>query len=87
MSLLHRQGEKLGVGRGQSGGGADVELLEDLEENLKHLIVGILVSHMDDIPLRMQRHVMGVGDPFGRLLWKVARAVIFHNYYRAPCND
>jgi hypothetical protein len=87
MSLLHRRGEKLGVGRGQHGGGADAELLEDLEENLERLTVGIPVPHMDDIPLCMQRNVVGVGNRFGHLLQKVARVVIFYNDYRAPRDD
>jgi hypothetical protein len=53
------------------GGRDDAELMEDLKENLKHLTLGILVPHMDDVPLRMQRSVVGVGNWFGSLLQKV----------------
>jgi hypothetical protein len=87
MSPLNRRGEQLGIGREQHGGRADAELLEDLEENLERLTVGIPVPHMDDIPLRMQRNVVGVGNQFGHLLRKVARAVIFYNDQRAPRDD
>jgi hypothetical protein len=63
MSPLNRRGEQLGIGRGPHGGRVDAELLEDLEENLDHLTVGILVPHMDDIPLCMQRSVSRCGEP------------------------
>jgi hypothetical protein len=88
--VCHRcigKARKLGVGREQHGRGVDAELLEDLEENLECLTVGIPVPHMDDIPLHMQRNVVGVGNQFGHLLWKVTREVIFYNDYRAPRDD
>jgi len=42
----------MGVAQGHHGRGPQVELLEDLEANLKELTVGISVLHLDDITLR-----------------------------------
>jgi hypothetical protein len=68
MSPLIQQGEQLGVRTEHHGGEANVEVLEDLEEKLERLTVGILVPDMDDIPRRMQRNVVGVGNWFNHLL-------------------
>ena len=87
MFPLNRRDEKLGIGRGLHGGRDDAELLKDLEDNLECLIVGILVPHMDDIPMLMQRSVVGVGNWFGSLLWKFAREIICYNDHRAPRDD
>jgi len=56
-------------------------------ENIQCLTIGIPVPHMDDIPLRIERNVMGVGNRFGRLLQKAARVVIFYNEYRYPHDE
>ena len=50
-------------------------MLEDLVEDLEYLIADIDALHIDDLPRRMWRHVVGVGERFGCLLRKVARVI------------
>lgn len=60
---------------GSSSHNEDRELLEDLAEDLEYLTVDVDAPHIDELPWRTQRHVAGVGERFGQLLRKVARAV------------
>ena len=56
--------------------GQSVEILTDLEHHLEHLTLDIPETSIDDIPLRLQRYVIGVPGPFRRFLCRVARAVV-----------
>ena len=56
---------------GVAKGGDDAELLENLEEDLERMIVGVPVTHLNDISLCMQRHTLGVRSRFSCLLKKV----------------
>ena len=51
------------------------EELEDLEENLQHLIVGIPDVTIDDLPRHYQRHNVGVSGWFSKLLCRVAQVI------------
>ena len=52
------------------------EVLAELEHDLEHLTADMPETIMDDIPIRLQRHVVAVPGPFRRFLRKVARAVV-----------
>ena len=52
------------------------ETLAELESHLEHLAGDIPETGIDDIPLRLQRYVIGVLGPFRRFLCKVARTVV-----------
>ena len=56
--------------------GQSAEILTDLEHHLEHLTLDIPKTDIDDIPLRLQRYVIGVPGPFMRFLCKVARVVV-----------
>lgn len=61
---------------GGAQGREDVEVLENPEEDLMRMAIVIPVTHLDDIPLCVQRHTTSVGSHFSYLLKKVARAII-----------
>lgn len=93
MSPLHRRGSELvlperGHDRkpevGSSSHNKDRELLEDLAKDLEYLTTDINAPHTDDLPQRTQRHVARVGERFGCLLRKVARAIACCHDSRAP---
>lgn len=69
---------------GLSSRNEDQELLEYLAKDLEYLTVDIDAPHIDDLPRQMQRHVVGVGDQFGCLLRKVARAIACYHDSHAP---
>lgn len=52
------------------------EILTDLEHHLECLTLDILETDIDDIPLRLQRYVIGVLGPFSRFLCMVAQVVV-----------
>ena len=52
------------------------EVLAELESHLERLTGDMPETTIDDIPLRLQRYVIGVSGPFRRFLCKVARAVV-----------
>ena len=52
------------------------ETLVELEHDLECLTVDISETTIDDIPIRLQRFVVGVPGPFRRFLCRVARAVV-----------
>ena len=54
------------------------QILNDLEDHLEHLSRDIPETDIDDIPLRLQRYVIGVPVPFRRFLLRIARAVVFY---------
>ena len=56
--------------------GQSAEILTDLEHHLECLTLAILETSIDDIPLMLQRYVIGVPGPFRRFLCRVARAVV-----------
>ena len=56
--------------------GQSAEILTDLEHHLEHLTLDIPEMSIDDIPLRLQRYVIGVPGPFRRFLCRVAQAVV-----------
>ena len=56
--------------------GQSVEILTDLEHHLEHLNLDIPETSIDDIPLRLQRYVIGVPGPFRRFLYRVVREVV-----------
>ena len=56
--------------------GQSAEILTDLEHQLERLTLDIPETSIDDIPLRLQRYVIGVPGPFRRFLCRVARAVV-----------
>jgi len=64
----------------------DQELLEYVAKNLEYLTTVIDALHLDDLPRHTQRHVVGVGERFRRLLWKVARVVSCYHGSQAPCD-
>ena len=92
MSPLQRCGHELVVperGRdrrpevGSSSHNKDWELLEDVAKELEYLTTDIDAPHIDDLPRRMQRHVVGVGEQFRHLLRKVSRVVGCYHDSRA----
>ena len=56
--------------------GQSAEILTDLEHHLERLTLNIPEASIDDIPLRLQRYVIGVPGPFRRFLCRVARVVV-----------
>ena len=63
--------------------GQSTEILSDLEHHLERLTLDILEMDIDEIPLRLQRYVIGVPGPFRRLLCRVARAVVsYHDHHQ-----
>ena len=48
------------------------EILTDLEHHLERLTIDIPETTIDDIPLCLQRYVIGVLGPFMRFLTRVA---------------
>ena len=56
--------------------GQSVDIMSDLEHHLEHLTLDIPETDIDDIPLRLQRYVIGVPRPFRRFLCRVAREVV-----------
>ena len=69
---------------GSSSYNEDQELLEDLVEDLKYLNVDIDSPHIDDMPRQTQRHVAGVGEWFGSLIRKMARAIGCYHDNHSP---
>jgi len=58
------------------------ETLAKLENHLESLTTDIRETSIDDIPLRLQRYVIGVPGPFRRFLCRVARAVVsYHDHH------
>ena len=58
------------------------EELGYLEENLKHLIVGISYMTTDDLPRRYQCQTARVSGRFARILRRVAQAIICYHEHR-----
>ena len=56
--------------------GKSADILTDLEHHLERLTLDFPETSIDDIPLRLQRYVIGVPGPFRRFLCSVARAVV-----------
>ena len=52
------------------------ETLAELEHDLERLTADIPETTIDDIPIRIQRFVVGVPGLFRRFLCRVARAVV-----------
>ena len=58
------------------------EELEDLEENLQNLTVGIPNMTTYEVPRRYQCHTTGVSGRFSRLLHRVAQAIsCYHEFH------
>ena len=55
---------------------ASAETLAELEHDLERLTADIPETSLDDVPIRLQRYVVGVLGPFRRFLLRVARAVV-----------
>jgi len=55
---------------------AAAETLAELEHDLERLTADIPETSLDDVPIRLQRYVVGVPGPFRRFLLRVARAVV-----------
>ena len=56
--------------------GQSAEILTDLEHHLECLTLDIPEIDIDEIPLRLQRYMIGVPGPFRRFLCRVARVVV-----------
>ena len=56
--------------------GQSTEILSDLEHHLERLTLDIPEMDIDEIPIRLQRYVIGVLGPFRRFLCRVARVVV-----------
>ena len=69
---------------GSSSRNEDWVLLEYLDADLEYLTADIDTPHINDLPRQTQRHVAGVGERFGNLLRKVARAVVCYHDSHAP---
>ena len=79
MSLLVRRGASHG-GAGPSGTAGEYDTdLDEVEESLTQLTIGVPLTRDDDIPIRMRRHASGGGSRFARLFRKVARAVVCYS--------
>jgi len=60
-----------------------IETLTELENHLERLTTDILETSIDDIPLRLQRYVIGVLGPFRSFLCRVARVVVsYHDHHQ-----
>ena len=55
---------------------AAAETLAELEHDLERLTADIPETSLDDVPIRLQRYVVGVPGPFRRFLCRVARAIV-----------
>ena len=55
---------------------AAAETLAELEHDLERLTADIPETSLDDVPIRLQRYVVGVPGSFRRFLLRVARAVV-----------
>ena len=56
--------------------------IEDIEDNLHHLTVGIPDMTTDEVPRRYQRHTTGVSERFSRLLHRVAQSIACYHEHR-----
>lgn len=56
----------------------DVEMLDNVEEGLTRMTVAIPMTHLDDIPLHMPRHIVGARSSFSVLLKKVAWVIVYY---------
>ena len=61
--------------------GQSTEILTNLEHHLECLTLDILETDINDIPLRLQRYVIGVPRPFRRFMCRVARVVVSYRDY------
>ena len=78
MSPLVRRGATQGGAGPSSTTGEDTDL-DEVEESLTQLTIGIPLTRDDDIPIRMRCHASGGGSRFVRLFRKVARAVVCYS--------
>ena len=78
MSPLVRTGAPHGGAGPSSTVGEDTNL-DEVEESLTQLTIGVPLTRDDDIPIRMRRHASGGGSLFARLFRKVARAVVCYS--------
>jgi hypothetical protein len=72
-SPIQRRGE-----RGVVAGVAVMDL-EAIEQNLEGLTMNVPDATVDELPRHYQRHTVGVSASIGRLLHKVARAVVCYS--------
>ena len=54
------------------------ETFAELESHLERLTADIPETTIDDIPIRLQRYVVGVPGPFRRFLCRVARTMVLY---------
>lgn len=85
MSPLHRQAGNEGEAKEDTSESA--RRLREVQSNLEGLTMGVSPMRMDDIPLHLQRHTVGVPSRFSVLLRQVARAIISYHEHRAPQDD
>jgi hypothetical protein len=52
------------------------ETFAELEQDLESLTIDIPETTIDDVPIRLQRYVVGVPGPFRRFLCRVAHVVV-----------
>ena len=52
------------------------ETLAEFKNHLERLTANIPETSIDDIPLRLQRYVIGIPRPFRRFLYRVAHTVV-----------
>ena len=59
--------------------------IQEIEDNLQILVVGVSNISIDDLPRRYQHHTTGVYIRFGRLLHRVACVVMcYHEHEDYP---
>ena len=78
MSPLVWRGASQG-GAGPSGTASKDTNLDEVEESLTQLTIGVPLTRDDDIPICMRRHASGGESRFARLFRKVARAVVCYS--------
>ena len=79
-SPLHRRGERF-VARDEEERG-----INDVERNLKGLMMGFLMMRVHDLAYRLQRYIVWVPKRISRLLHRVAQVVVCYHENNVPCD-
>jgi hypothetical protein len=67
-------------GRDEVGPSDDAaRTLRNMGRNLETLTHSIQMATIDDLPVGMQRHVVGLPRTWVRLLWRLANVVVFYD--------
>ena len=67
----------------EAGDDDDVQVLHELSRNLEGLSMGIPPLPMREVPVRLQRHIVGVLERYLVPLRRIARAFVCYHEHQA----